>query len=99
MRRQTSRLVRRTPADERSMTIVVFANGQSEHRPSVMADYPLIWRVRTRLPDRYRHRCRVVARSRRMNSALVEFADGYRVVTSRNYVRRAGRLASARSTG
>jgi hypothetical protein len=47
------------------------------------------WRVRTKLPERYRQRCRVVARGR-MNSLLVVFADGHRVITSRHYVRRAG---------
>lgn len=45
------------------------------------------WRVRTRFPERFGQTCRVLARGR-MNSCLVEFADGYRVVTSRNYVRR-----------
>ena len=45
------------------------------------------WRVRTRLPERFRQTCVVLARGR-MNSCLVEFADGYRVITSRNYVRR-----------
>jgi hypothetical protein len=45
------------------------------------------WRVRTRLPDRFGQRCRVLVRGR-MNSVLVEFEDGYRVVTSRYYVRR-----------
>lgn len=47
--------------------------------------------------DRKGERCRVLARSpvptcerpRAMNSALVEFEDGYRVVTSRNGLRRA----------
>ena len=34
-------------------------------------------------------RCRVLARGR-MNSALVEFDDGWRMVTSRNALRRAG---------
>lgn len=47
-----------------------------------------VWRVRTRLPERHGQRCRVLVRSRRMNSALVEFEDGYRVITSRNYVRK-----------
>lgn len=51
--------------------------------------YPYIWRVRTRLPDRFGQRCAVLARSRRMNSAHVRFADGYEVITSRNYIRRA----------
>lgn len=51
-----------------------------------------VWRVRTRLPERFGQRCAVLVRSRRMNSCLVQFADGYRVVTSRNYVRRAPSL-------
>lgn len=44
-----------------------------------------VWRVKTRLPERYMTPCRVIVRGR-MNSCLVEFEDGYRVVTSRNYV-------------
>ena len=58
-------------------------NGELVSRP-----FPYVWRVRTRLPERYGQPCAVLVRSRRMNSALVQFADGYRVVTSRNYVRR-----------
>lgn len=51
--------------------------------------YDHYWRVKTRLPARKGTACRVLVRSRRMNSVLVEFAsDGYKVVTSRNYVRR-----------
>jgi hypothetical protein len=49
---------------------------------------PYIWRVRSRLPERFGQPCRVIVRGR-MNSALVEFEDGYRVVTSRNYIRKA----------
>lgn len=45
------------------------------------------WRVKTRLPERQYQSCRVLARGK-MNNCLVEFADGYKVVTSRNYVRR-----------
>lgn len=45
------------------------------------------WRVRTRLPERFGQRCKVLVRGK-MNSCLVEFADGYKVVTSRNYVRK-----------
>ena len=45
------------------------------------------WRVRTRLPERFGQRCRVVSRGN-MNSALVEFDDGLLVITSRNYVRK-----------
>lgn len=44
-----------------------------------------IWRVKTRLPERYMTPCRVLARGK-MNTCLVEFEDGYRVTTSRNYV-------------
>lgn len=47
-----------------------------------------IWRVRTRLPERFGTRCRVLARGS-MNSAKVEFEDGYTVITSRNYLRKA----------
>jgi len=53
-----------------------------------MNDYPYIWRVKSRLPNRKGQRCRVILRGG-MNSALVEFEDGERVVTSRNYLRRA----------
>ena len=49
--------------------------------------YPYYWRVKTRLPERKGTRCRVLARGK-MNSALVEFEDGYKVVTSRNYFRK-----------
>lgn len=47
-----------------------------------------LWRVRKVLPDRFGAPCRVLARGR-MNSCLVEFADGYQVITSRWYVRKA----------
>lgn len=46
------------------------------------------WHWRSRLPERKGQTCRVLARSRRMNSILVEFEDGCRVVTSRYAVRR-----------
>lgn len=46
------------------------------------------WRVHTRLPDRFGTLCHVLIRGG-MNSCLVEFiADGYKVLTSRNYLRR-----------
>lgn len=48
-----------------------------------------IWYWKTHLPERKGQRCRVVVRGRSMNSALVEFEDGYRVVTSRFAVRKA----------
>ena len=50
--------------------------------------YPYVWYWRARLPERHGQPCRVLARGR-MNSVLVEFADGFLVVTSRYAVRRA----------
>ena len=51
-----------------------------------MSDYPLVWFWRARLPERKGQRCRVLVRGK-LNSILVEFADGLRVVTSRYAVR------------
>jgi hypothetical protein len=44
-----------------------------------------IWRVKTRLPERYMTPCKVIARGK-MNTCLIEFEDGFCVTTSRNYV-------------
>ena len=49
--------------------------------------YDRYWRVRTRLPERFGQRCRVIARGSR-NSCAVQFEDGYRTVTSRWNVRK-----------
>jgi hypothetical protein len=46
------------------------------------------WFWRCRLPERKGHACRVLIRTRAANSCLVEFEDGYRVVTSRWAVRK-----------
>jgi len=53
-------------------------------------DKPLYyWRVSTRLPERKGELCRMLKRGK-MNNALIEFVrDGYKVVTSRNYIRKA----------
>jgi hypothetical protein len=53
------------------------------------------WRVRTHLPERFGQPCRVLVRGR-MNSILVEFADGCTVVTSRFFVRRLLGLSDTR---
>lgn len=56
--------------------------------------FDLVWRVKTRLPERYGAACRVLARGKhsqgkRWNSRLVEFeSDGLLVVTSGNYLRK-----------
>lgn len=46
------------------------------------------WYWRKWLPERHGQPCRVLATGR-LNSALVEFADGFRVITSRYAVRKA----------
>lgn len=50
-------------------------------------EYPYYWRVKTRFPERKGQLCNVLVRGK-MNNCLVEFEDGFRVVTSRNYVRK-----------
>lgn len=52
-----------------------------------MLEYPYIWRVRTRLPERFGQRCKVTARGS-LNSCCVVFMDGFSVITSRNYIRK-----------
>ena len=54
------------------------------------APYDHVWWWRVRLPGRKGQRCRVLARGR-MNSIIVEFEDGTRVVTSRYAVRKGDR--------
>lgn len=51
------------------------------------------WFWKSRLPERKGQRCRILARGA-MNSCLVEFADGFKVVTSRFAVRRLPQLAA-----
>lgn len=45
------------------------------------------WYWRARLPERHGQTFRVICRGK-LNSALIEFGDGFRVVTSRNALRR-----------
>lgn len=52
-----------------------------------------IWYWRKRLPERKGQRCRVLARGA-LNSILVEFHDGFRVVTSRYAVRKQAEAAA-----
>jgi hypothetical protein len=46
-----------------------------------------VWFWKSRLPERKGKLCRVIARGK-MNSILVEFEDGMKVVTSRYAVRK-----------
>jgi hypothetical protein len=52
----------------------------------VDSEFPCVWWWRSKLPERKGQACRVLVRGR-MNSILVEFEDGARVVTSRYAVR------------
>jgi hypothetical protein len=54
-----------------------------------------VWWWRSKLPERKGRRCRVLVRGA-MNSVIVEFEDGVRVVTSRYAVRKADRSARRR---
>lgn len=45
------------------------------------------WRIRKYLPERFGQHCRVLATGKK-NTVLIEFADGWRVVTIRYFVRR-----------
>ena len=51
------------------------------------------------MPERKGQRCRILVRAKRMNSVLVEFEDGFRVVTSRYAVRRTRPDPTARVAG
>ncbi len=53
-----------------------------------MPDFPYVWFWRKKLGERKGDPCRVLVRGK-MNSILVEFEDGYQVVTSRFAVRKA----------
>jgi hypothetical protein len=52
-----------------------------------MTTYDHIWFWKTRLHERKGQACRVLARGK-MNSILVEFEDGFKVITSRFAVRK-----------
>jgi len=53
-----------------------------------LQEFAHVWWWRSKLPERKGQLCRVVVRGR-LGSVLVEFQDGWRVVTSRHAVRRA----------
>jgi hypothetical protein len=58
------------------------------YRTTIKATFDYIWFWKSRLPARKGQACRILARGK-MNSILVEFEDGYKVVTSRYAVRKA----------
>jgi hypothetical protein len=53
-----------------------------------MTTWPYRWHWRARLPERRGQLFRVLARGS-LNSCLIEFQDGTRIITSRNALRRA----------
>ena len=48
--------------------------------------YPMVWHWKKRLPERKGQRCRILARGT-LNSVLVEFEDGWKVIASKWAVR------------
>lgn len=58
---------------------------------TMRSEFPLVyrWGNNPLRQSRKGQRCRVVVRSRRMRSVLVEFEDGFRMVTSARAVSRA----------
>ena len=65
---------------------------QTEHSRNAITpafDYIWFWKPTVMRPiDRKGHRCRVLVWAPKMNSVLVEFEDGFQVITSRNAVRK-----------
>lgn len=57
-----------------------------------------VWWWRRKLPERKGQRCRVLARGK-MNSAMVEFEDGFKVITSRNAIRKSRTEGGDKSHG
>lgn len=53
-----------------------------------------IYRIRKFHPERFGQPCRVLARGK-LNSCLIEFEDGYKMVTSRWFVRKLMPLTEA----
>lgn len=53
------------------------------------SEFSHVWYWRKKLPERKGQKCRILVRGKKMNSILVEFEDGFRIVTSRYAVRRA----------
>jgi hypothetical protein len=48
-----------------------------------------VWRWRRLMPERYGQACYLLVRGSQMNSCMLQFiADGVRVITSRNGIRR-----------
>jgi hypothetical protein len=60
---------------------------QKESNQLTGTPFTHVWFWKARLPERMGQHCRVISRGK-MNSILVEFEDGFKVVTSRYAVRK-----------
>jgi hypothetical protein len=78
-----------TPGRDKEMSAPGTAIRAPESSGIVPAEaaWPMVWWWRSHLPERKDQACRVLVRGAR-NSCLVEFPDGFQVVTSRWAVRR-----------
>jgi hypothetical protein len=65
---------------------------QKENNQQPKSTFNHVWFWKARLPERKGQPCKVIARGK-MKSILVEFEDGFRVVTSR-YAVRQNRISS-----
>lgn len=54
------------------------------------------WRIRKHHPERFGQLCRILACGK-LNSILVEFEDGYKMITIRYYVRKNDNKTNASS--
>jgi hypothetical protein len=61
--------------------------GKSGSSSPPAPEFDRVWFWKSRLPERKGQACRIVAVGK-LNSALVEFADGFQVLTSRYAVRK-----------
>jgi hypothetical protein len=51
--------------------------------------FEYIWFWKKKLPERKGHNCRIIQRGN-MNSILIEFEDGFKVISSRYAIRKKG---------
>jgi hypothetical protein len=74
-------------ADRRNHELFALQLGHTAPRRDPERTLTHVWRIRTNLAERHGDACRILARGK-MNSILVEFADGTRHIVSRHAVRR-----------
>lgn len=57
----------------------------------MLDSFPYVWVWKKRLPERHGQRCAllIISAPRTMNNCLLQFQDGFLVITSLNGIRRA----------